>query len=150
MVTVPGGYGEAVAFVAETAIAFLFVLAILAVNHSARFRRYTGFVVGGLLAVYFTLELPLSGMSLNPARTFGAAVVTHIWTGVWIYFTAPLLGMLLGAQVFLWLRGRAAVGCAKMRHRDGARCIFCQYHSPAATEQPPARPAIADLGREAT
>jgi len=50
-----------------------------------------------LVATYIILESPLSGMSMNPARSFGSAVAARLWTGLWIYFTAPPLGMLLAA-----------------------------------------------------
>ena len=45
-------------------------------------------------------------MSMNPARTFGSAFVGHLWTGLWIYFTAPVLAMQLAAT--LYLRGKGA------------------------------------------
>jgi hypothetical protein len=45
-----------------------------------------------------------------------------------VYFTAPPLGMLLAAQVYLWLRGTHAVFCAKLHHDNDKRCIFrCNY-----------------------
>ena len=51
-------------------------------------------------------EEPYSGMSLNPARTFASALAAREWTGLWIYFTAPVLAT-LAAEVFqLITRGR--------------------------------------------
>ena len=77
---------------------------------------------------YISLESPLSGMSMNPARSFGSAVAARLWTGLWIYFTAPPLGMLLAAQIYLAVKGAHAVICAKLDHDNHKRCIFrCGY-----------------------
>jgi aquaporin Z len=69
-------------------------------------------------------------MSMNPARTVGSAVSAHVWTGLWIYFTAPLIGMITGAEFFVRLRGKQSVRCAKLHHQNRQRCIFrCGYAS---------------------
>ena len=44
---------------------------------------------------YISLEAPLSGMSMNPARTFGSALPGHLWTALWIYFTQDWLRLAL-------------------------------------------------------
>jgi aquaporin Z len=72
------------------------------------------------------VEAPLSGMSLNPARTLASALFTRDWTALWIYFTAPPLGMLLAAHLYVCRRGHAAVFCAKLHHQNEQRCIFCE------------------------
>ena len=50
---------------------------------------------GALVATYIMVEAPLSGMSMNPARTLASAAPAGVWDAVWIYFIAPPLGMLL-------------------------------------------------------
>lgn len=126
--TVPGGNGTAVAFVAELVISFVMMAMVLNVSNSARTARFTGIIAGALVATYITIEAPLSGMSMSPARTLASAVPGRIWNALWIYFTAPPLGMLLAAQVYLWLRGKHAVFCAKLHHDNDKRCIFrCNY-----------------------
>jgi len=83
---------------------------------------------GVLVAVYISLEAPLSGMSMNPARTLGSALAANAWDSLWIYFTAPPLGMLLAGEVYLRFRGRRNVFCAKLHHDNTKRCIFrCNY-----------------------
>ena len=72
--TTPGVYGPAIAFVAEIAISFVLMTVVLFTTNRARFTAYTPFVVGVLVAIYITFETPLSGMSTNPARTFGPAL----------------------------------------------------------------------------
>ena len=66
-------------------------------------------------------------MSTNPARTFGPAVYASYWHTLWIYFTAPTLGMLAAAEVFLLAREHKAPYCAKLHHHNEKRCIF--HHS---------------------
>src|SRR5207249_4530206 len=85
--TLPGPHGIIVAFVAEFAIAFVLMSVVLRVSNTPHIARYTGLFAGALVATYITLEAPFSGMSMNPARTFGSAFVGHLWTGLWIYFT---------------------------------------------------------------
>jgi len=127
-VTIPGMDGAGFAFGAEFAISFLLFLAILATSNTERAARYTGLVAGALVALYITVEQPLSGMSMNPARTFGSALPAGIWSGWWIYFTAPPLGMLLAAELYARLKGRPRVRCAKLHHQNSQRCIFrCGY-----------------------
>jgi aquaporin Z len=74
-VTHPGALGAKVAFFAEVAISFVLILTVLTVSNSRRWSRYTGLFAGTLVATYITFEAPLSGMSMNPARTFGSAFV---------------------------------------------------------------------------
>jgi aquaporin Z len=78
------------------------------------------------VATFITIEAPLSGMSMNPARTVGSGFWAHDWTAVWVYFTAPPLGMLLAAELYLRRYGRDRIFCAKLHHQNGKRCIFCE------------------------
>jgi aquaporin Z len=127
--TVPGSAGVAAAFAAEVAISFVLMLTVLAVSNTARLSRFTGFFAGGLVALWITIEAPISGMSMNPARTFASAVVAGNWTSIWIYFAAPLTGMLLASEAFVRMRSLRAVHCAKLHHDNDERCIFrCSYH----------------------
>jgi aquaporin Z len=126
-VTVPGSDGTAAAFVAELLISFLLMTVVLKVSNTPRLARYTGLFAGTLVATYITLEAPLSGMSMNPARSLGSALPAHSWTALWVYFTAPPLGMLLAAELMLREKGVAGINCAKLHHQNNRRCIFCEY-----------------------
>ena len=126
--TLPGAGGVRVAFIAEFGIAFLLMLVILTVSNMQRLARFTPFFAAALVATYISLESPLSGMSMNPARSFGSALAAQVWTGLWIYFTAPPLGMLLAAQLYLGVKGARGIICAKLDHHNAKRCIFrCGY-----------------------
>ncbi len=125
VVTVPGASGTPMAFAAEVAISFLLITVVLHVSNHPQLSSYTGLFSGLMVATYITLEAPISGMSMNPARTFGSAVSANVWTDIWIYFTAPPLGMLVAAELYLWRKGRSAVKCCKYDHNNSKRCIFC-------------------------
>jgi aquaporin Z len=126
--TVPGPMGIAVAFAAEVGMTFLLMTIVLTVSNVRRWNRYTGLWVGLCVALYISFEAPLSGMSLNPARTFGSAAGAMTWDSLWIYFVAPPLGMLLAAEVRLRARGVHSILCAKLHHENDHRCIFrCNY-----------------------
>lgn len=128
-VTVPGAYGAGIAFLAEAVISFGLMLMVLVVSNRPASNRYTGLFAGTLVALYITFEAPLSGMSMNPARTVASAFPAHVWTSAWLYFTAPLLGMLLAADSYLLWKGKSAVLCCKLHHENHMRCIFrCRYH----------------------
>jgi aquaporin Z len=122
--TVPGPDGPGVAFAGEVAISFVLMTAVLVLSSLPRLAPFTGVVAGLLVATFISFEAPLSGMSMNPARTLGPSLVGDIADGLWIYFVAPPLGMLAAAEFVTRTRGRLAVHCAKLHHDDGP-CIFC-------------------------
>lgn len=127
-ITVPGPLGPLPAFIAEIAISFVLMSVILNVSNTKRLSRWTGLFAAALVATYITLESPISGMSMNPARTLGSASVAHVWTSVWIYFTAPPIGMLLAAEVYKRTGRNRGVACAKLHHHNNQRCIFrCNF-----------------------
>lgn len=126
--TLPGLSGVAVAFVAELCISALLMVVVLTVSNLRRLQEYTPWFAGAAVATFITLEAPLSGMSMNPARSLASAVVSGRYEAIWIYFTAPPLGMLLGSRLALALRWVRSVHCAKLDHRGKSRCLFrCQF-----------------------
>lgn len=141
-VTAPGQPGHWVAFGAELAISCGLMLLVLFVSNRPALNRYTGLFAGALVATYITFEAPLSGMSMNPARSLASALPAQMWSDLWVYFLAPPLGMLLAAEVYLVMRGESAVLCCKLHHENGERCIFkCRYHEGRATGEGPDIPS---------
>ena len=126
-ITIPGAHGNAGAFAAELAISALLMWTVLRVSNSPRHARYTGLCAGILVALFITVEGPLSGMSMNPARTLASALPAHTWTGFWIYVTAPVLAMQAAATFYLYRRGSKAIACAKLLHPVTQRCIHCGH-----------------------
>jgi len=128
--TVPGPAGVMAAFAAELAITFILMTVILNVSNTKSLSRWTGLFAGALVATYISIESPISGMSMNPARTFGSAFGAHVWTSLWIYFTAPPMGMLMAAEVYQRIKAGRAVACAKLHHHNNQRCIFrCNFEA---------------------
>jgi aquaporin Z len=124
--TAPGPAGAAVAFVAEAAISCVLMSVVLITSNSPRLARWTPFCAGALVATWITIEAPLSGMSMNPARSFASALGAWDWRWLWVYWTAPPLGMLAAAETYTRLRG--TVYCAKLDHETSRRCIFrCRW-----------------------
>jgi aquaporin Z len=126
--TVPGPAGPIPAFVAEVVISFLLMSVVLRISNHKRLGRWTGLFAGALVATYISIESPISGMSMNPARTFASASVAQLWTSLWIYFTAPPLGMLMASEVFRLTGSVRKAACAKLHHHNNQRCIFrCDF-----------------------
>ena len=123
-VTVPGKSGIAIAFLAEVLIAFVQMSMVLRVSNTKHLARFTGVFAGLMVATYISLEAPYSGMSMNPARTFASALPANVWTALWIYFTAPSLGMLFAAELYIRQHTIHQVFCAKLHHHNNKRCIF--------------------------
>src|SRR6185436_15457048 len=105
-------------------ISFILMSVVLAVSNTRRLSRWTGIFAGALVATYITIESPISGMSMNPARTFSSAAGAHVWMSLWIYFIAPPVGMLLAAEVYRLLNASRTIACAKLHHHNHHRCIF--------------------------
>lgn len=123
IVTVPGQQGIAIAFLAEFLMAFGLMLMVLLTANTKNLAKFTGLFAGLLVAAYIILEAPISGMSINPARTFASAFPSQIWTAFWIYYFAPTLGMLLAAEVYLRYPKRAKVICGKLCPNSETPCI---------------------------
>src|SRR5438876_1044034 len=121
VVTLPGSSGPAAAFVGEVVIAFILMSVVLIVSNTQKLARFTGLFAGACVAAFITFEAPISGMSMNPARTFGSAVFPQLWDSLWIYFLAPPRGMFAAAAVYL--RVMPVVGCAKLHHQNKLRCL---------------------------
>jgi aquaporin Z len=139
--TLPGETGVAVAFVCEFAISFALVSMVLILGTS-RWAERTGLSVGGLVCLYIVFEAPYSGMSMNPARSLASAIPAGLGRGLWIYFTAPLAGMLLAAETHVRLVRSKRAGCAKIVH--SLPCIFCGGQPPQKME--PAQPPVSNPG----
>lgn len=125
-VTKPGPWGVGAAFGAEVVISALLMSVVLWSAASPRLQRFTGVMAGMMVWLFIAVESPVSGMSMNPARSLGSAALAGDWMSFWIYCTAPLVGMFLAAE---WRvrRGTAAEGCAKYAH--AAPCLFCEHRA---------------------
>lgn len=122
VVTVPGKYGVTVAFWTEVVIAFFMMWMVLFTTNHKKLSHYTGYIAGGFVMIYIVITAPISGFSMNPARTLASAIPAATYTSLWIYLTAPFIGMFSSAFLFKLFRGHAI--CAKFFHCRQYACIF--------------------------
>jgi len=127
--TLPGPWGAGPAFLAEVVISFGLMVVVLSLIARPKLAPVAGLVAGTMVALYIVVETPISGMSMNPARSLGSALPAMRPDGLWIYFVAPPLGMLAAAALHRALLGRGRAHCAKYHHDPAYRCIFCAHHA---------------------
>ncbi len=88
---------------------FLMLAVMAAVSGPAGQRRLSGIIIGGVVALEAMWAGPLTGASMNPARSLGPALVSGELGALWIYLTAPLVGAIVAAVVYKALLGRGRV-----------------------------------------
>jgi aquaporin Z len=104
--TVPGKTGIAWALVTELVIAFITMSMVLFTSHHDKLKKYTRIFSGCLVCLWVIFAGPVSGFGMNPARSFASAFPSGTWTAFWIYLFIPFAGMLLAAEVFLFVQRR--------------------------------------------
>jgi aquaporin Z len=92
------------AFVVEFIFSFALFFVIAAVATDERVPSGVAPLAVGATVGFCALQGYLTGASMNPARSFGPAVAGNAWTAHWIYWAAPITGMLVAAQLYEWLR----------------------------------------------
>jgi aquaporin Z len=125
--TTPGKSATA-ACAGEFSIAFIMMSVVMMSNRSPRLAPLTGCFAAALVALYITFEAPVSGMSLNPARSFGSAIFAHTFSSLWIYFSAPATGMLASIELQRLLGRRHHTRedrlCGKLTHSRHVACFL--------------------------
>ncbi len=135
-VTSPGaGYPLWSVFLSEMGLTFLLILAIFLFVSNHRLMRWTPLMTWILVAMIVWLEAPISGASLNPARSFGPALVSWFWQAQWLYFLAPSLGAVLAVGVFhlLTMMGVDDIQTGKLFHVPHYRSLFKNVNAPQLT-----------------
>lgn len=100
-VPMPGeGVSPSMALMLEFVLTFLLVTSVWGTLVDDRAPRLGGFGVGFTLLMAVLVAGPLSGAALNPARAFGAACASGVWTAHWVYWLGPLLGGAAAARVY--------------------------------------------------
>lgn len=90
-------------FIIEVILTFVFVIAILGVTSKNENSNVAGLVIGGALVLVHLLGIAFTGTSVNPARSFGPALIAGKMDGVWVFLLAPLVGGILAAVVYSFL-----------------------------------------------
>jgi len=123
VVTVPGKWGLSAALIAEFILSFGLMMMVLFVSNHQWLSKYTGIFSGILVATFITFEAPISGMSINPARTFASGLPAQVWDGFWIYYFAPPLAMLSAAEIYLRYARKPKIICCKLCPNNEQLCI---------------------------
>ncbi len=129
--TQPGpGYSVLIALLGEVITTFTMVTLLILFLAFRRIRPFTPAMFPFLYAIMVPLEASISGISTNPARSFGPAVVSGQWQAWWIYWVGPILGALLATLACSFLAKRITV--AKLYHFDSDRDRLLRKNVPAA------------------
>jgi len=121
VVPAPGPMGAGVAWVAEFLMTGVLMFVVLMIANRKALEKWAPLIVGVILAVYLAVETPLSGMSLNPARTFGSTFAAGEWEHYWIYLTAPTAGALLATELYRIFQKRHLGGASVPAPADGGK-----------------------------
>jgi aquaporin Z len=92
-----------ISFGIEAILTFIFVFAILGVTSKESNGNVAGLVIGGALVLVHLLGINFTGTSVNPARSFGPALIAGNLDGIWVFLLAPLVGGALAAVVYSFL-----------------------------------------------
>jgi len=104
--TLPAGAGGAwQSFGLETLLTFFLMIVIMAMATDTRaVGQAAALGIGATVGLEALFAGPISGASMNPARSLGPALMSWTWTAQWVYIVGPLLGAVAGAYVYRWLR----------------------------------------------
>ncbi len=122
--TEPGNAGLLAAFFGEVLTTVTLITTIFLFVGSKKFRNYTPYTMPFLYGFMVWNEGPFSGCSTNPARSFGPAVISQVYTDYWLYMAAPLTGVVLVVGVFRLLR------LHKYYHLEAARISYHESPTP--------------------
>jgi MIP family channel proteins len=92
----------AAGLVVEIVLTFFLVNAVMNAGISGKATAVAGLAIGMTLTFCILVGGPLTGASLNPARTLGPALAAGIWDDLWVYLVGPVVGALLAAALFRW------------------------------------------------
>src|SRR6185503_16004795 len=101
----PGGYGLGAAFLAELLLTFLFVSVILGSTSRRAVAGFAGIPIGLTLTLVHLVGIPVTNLSVNPARSTAPALFVGGWAlaQLWLFWLAPLMGAAVAGLVSAWL-----------------------------------------------
>lgn len=101
----PGGYTMLAALVAEVVLTFFFLLVIMGATDKRAPAALAPVAIGLCLTLIHLIGIPVTNLSVNPARSTGPAVFVGGWAlaQLWLFWIAPLIGGALGGLVYSWL-----------------------------------------------
>ena len=102
----PDGYSLAACFLAEVILTMFLVLTVLGATHISAPVGFAGLAIGLVLTLIHLVGIPLTNLSVNPARSIGPALFVRGWAlqQLWMFIVAPLVGALAAAIAFAMVR----------------------------------------------
>jgi aquaporin Z len=107
----PGGYSLAAGFVAEFVLTLIFVFVIMGTTDARAPKGFAPLAIGLTLALIHLICIPVTGTSVNPARSIGPAIFQGSWalSQLWLFIVAPIIGGAVGGLLYRYLIGKAKV-----------------------------------------
>lgn len=101
----PGGYSLASALIAEIVLTMMFLFVILGATDDRAPRGFAPIAIGLALTLIHLIGIPVTNLSVNPARSTGPAMVVGGWAAaqLWLFWVAPIAGAVLGALIYGWV-----------------------------------------------
>jgi aquaporin Z len=101
----PGHYGTTAAFLSEVILTFVFLTVILGATSKKAVAGFAGIPIGLTLTLVHLVGIPITNLSVNPARSTGPAIFVGGWAleQLWLFWVAPILGAVLAGLLGGWL-----------------------------------------------
>jgi aquaporin Z len=101
----PGGYSLAAGLVAEVVLTFTFLMIILGATDGRAPAGFAPIAIGLSLTAIHLVGIPVTNLSVNPARSTGPALFVGGWalSQLWLFWVAPVVGAVLAGTVYKWL-----------------------------------------------
>ncbi len=119
----PGGYSLVAGFVAELVLTFMFLMIILGSTDRRAPAGFAPIAIGLGLTLIHLIGIPVTNVSVNPARSTGPALFVGGWamSQLWLFWVAPILGAVIAGFVYPAIAGEAVVPVAETRARETVR-----------------------------
>jgi aquaporin Z len=103
----PGGYSVLACFVAEVVLTMFFLIVIMGATDSRAPKGFAPIAIGLCLTLIHLIGIPVTNVSVNPARSTGQAIFAGGWAlqQLWMFWLAPLIGGVLGGGIYRTLFG---------------------------------------------
>ena len=138
------------ALIVEIILSFVFVIAVLGVTAKKEYSSVAGLVIGVALTAVHLFGIPFTGTSVNPARSFGPAIVKAV-TGditplvqVWVFIVGPLAGALLAAVIYMLLTSEKTSGAEKAAEISEEEALEAEVNAEAVIAESEAEAAVAE------
>ena len=107
--------------VLEFILTFILMAIIMSISLEPRVAGpVAALAIGGTVGLEAIFAGPISGASMNPARSFAPALVGWEWHGHWAYWVGPIAGATLGAATMCWLKGVGILEGVRAKNKQGA------------------------------